>query len=112
MEWLLIIIVVVLWAKLRGARRAAERSTAADAPGTEPHVIEGIVMATTGGFAYWHAGGRLVRAPWVDGYADLDALEPADPLECDDLPPALALEIIEALEQAETRLRGERMERS
>lgn len=109
MELLLVVAVAVLWSKWRAAvRRASAIETAFASRG--PRVIEGIVMATAGGYAYWFAGGRLVRAPWVDGYADLDRLEPADPLECDDLPPALAVEVMDALEQAEVELRQGRHE--
>lgn len=103
MEWLLIFLVSFLWLMLLQERRrvrAAERRAQAD-----DGFIRGVLMATVDDYAYWLAGGRLVRAPWADGQADLSALEFADPVHCPDLTPEMAREIAMALSTGEVQAR-------
>lgn len=106
MEWLLVIAVVVLLSKLNATRKqmAATEQTmlrALDAQAHAPRSLEGIVMAVTGGFAYWFDDDAdLVRAPWNGQFADLDDVEIVDPLSLDDLNPADVVTIITAIEDA------------
>lgn len=104
MEWILIGGLVWWWLSRR-RRNARQRSA------QEPTISSrGVALtyatpvAVAEGYGYWLAQGRLVRAPQVNGSIDLDQVEDADPLLLDDLPPALALEIIEILEEAQRAL--------
>jgi hypothetical protein len=113
MEWIAIGLIAWWWCASRSSSKArkAERDMQCQADWIReqrfalpaqhgPWVMPGVLMAITDDYAYWRAEGRLVRAPWHDGCADLDLLEPADPLECDDLHPALVVEILDALDRA------------
>lgn len=105
MEWILIAL-VVYWVYRTGAKsqaRKAERAARQREQAAAEHLVfaPGVLMAMVDGYAYWMSRGTLVRAPCANGNADIARAEPADPLTCVDLPPGLALEILEALQQAE-----------
>jgi len=106
MEWL-IAALVVYWVYRLGVRAQVRREERGAEPETSSAlVIPGVLMAVVDDYAYWIRDGVLVRAPYGDHGADVAVAEPADPLECDDLPPALVVEVLDALEQAERQLRG------
>ena len=104
MEWLLVIAVVVLLSKLNAARKRAaiaEQAALRALVSAQPRALDDVVMAVTGGFAYWFDDdGQVVRAPWNGTFADLDFLETVDPLELDDLNPADVVTIMTAIEEA------------
>lgn len=117
MEWMFAAGLLVWWCYRRETKRerrsaamrhparrtrAGQAHRAGQAP-TAP-VVEGVLMAVADDHAYWFASGRLMRAPYRDGSADVGRAEPADPLLIDDLAPGLVLEIIDALEQAQAEL--------
>ena len=117
MEWIVIGLIVWWWcaSRTRAQKRNAECSgdsalgphlTAMGDSG--PLVTEGILMAVTDDYAYWRLGGELMRAPYVNGQADVQLIEPADPLTSDDLPPALVVEVLDALDAAEANMRRAR----
>lgn len=121
MEWVVVGLFVWWWcasrskSKARKAERAAQSAYSssleqnpARAPHDGPWVVSGVVMAVAERYAYWRSESRLVRAPWDDGCADLERAEWADPLECDDLPPALVVEILDSLDAAEYEMRHPR----
>lgn len=106
MEWL-IAALVVYWVYRLGVKAQVRREERAAAlEGSSELVVPGVLMAVVDDYAYWIRDGVLVRAPYGDHGADVAAAEPADPLECEDLPPALVVEILDALDQAERQLRG------
>ena len=100
-EIFLIAVVAVLWWKLGQARRQARQvAQALSATPEAMTVVRGALMATTEGYAYWFSGAQLFRAPLIDGQADRDHAEPADPAICEDLTPMLVAEVIDALQGA------------
>ena len=117
MEWVILGLLFWWWlsrlSKARERKRQRlleqapmERSYADHMAGpVGPPVVAGMLMAVADDHAYWMVDGRLMRAPWTDGHADLARVEPADPLAMDDLSPVLAVEILEALDEAERDLR-------
>lgn len=117
MEWIVVGLIAWWWcsnrakAKERRAQRALDsllEQHHAAAGGSGLQVTEGIIMAVTDGYAYWRIDGELVRAPYANGQADVHLMEPADPLTCDDLPPALVVEVLDALDAADADLRRPR----
>lgn len=121
MKWIVAGLLVWWWlaSRSKSMARRAERATQcsyassleqnpARAPHVGPWVLNGVLMAVTERYAYWRSESRLVRAPWDDGCADIERAEWADPLECDDLPPALVMEILDALDAAEYEIRHPR----
>lgn len=112
MEFIAIVAVAMLWWMLVKARRVnqqrAQALSALSAELSAPiNLGQGAIMANTDGYAYWFVGDNLVRAPLVDGEADRDQVEAADPATCSDLTPEEVDEIAGALEQAaDDLLRG------
>ena len=114
MEWIVIGLIAWWWcvSRAKAEQRRAERALVraldqhlAAQAGSGPLATEGILMAVTDGYAYWRTDGELVRAPYVNGQADVKLMEPADPLGCDDLPAALVVEVLDALDAAEADMR-------
>ena len=111
-EVLLVVVVAMLWWKIVRDRR--ERQQRAQAPAalsvalsTLTNLGQGVIMANTDGYAYWFVGDTLVRAPLVQGEADRDQVDAADPVTCPDLTPELVDEIAGELRQAaDDLLRG------
>ena len=111
-EVLLVVVVAMLWWKIVRDRR--ERQQRAQAPAalsvalsTLTNLGQGAIMANTDGYTYWFVGDTLVRAPLVQGEADRDQVEAADPVTCPDLTPDLVDEIAGELRQAaDDLLRG------
>jgi hypothetical protein len=111
-EFIVIVGVTILWWMLVKARRENQQraqalSALSAAISTPSNLAQGTIMANTEGYAYWFVGENLVRAPLVDGEADRDHAEAADPATCSDLTPELVNEIAGALQQAaDDLLRG------
>jgi uncharacterized membrane protein YfbV (UPF0208 family) len=111
-EFLLIVAVATLWWMLVKARRVNQQRAQAlfalsAALSTPTNLTQGAIMASTDGYAYWFVGENLVRARLVDGEADRDQVEAADPATCPDLTPERVDEIASALQQAaDDLLRG------
>jgi len=112
-EWIAFGLVVWWWCSRR-SRAQAQRSERAVANARAQQILQAgdgllmmpaLLIAVSEGYAYWRVDGRLVRAPWANGVADADLVEPADPLHCDDLSGAAVVEILQALDDAEARMR-------
>jgi hypothetical protein len=112
-EWIAFGLVVWWWCsrRSRAQARRAERAFAVARTqqilqaGDGPLTMPALLIAVSEGYAYWRVDGRLVRAPWANGVADVDLVEPADPLLCDDLSGAAVVEILQALDDAEAQMR-------
>lgn len=104
MEWVLIGLLAWWWCSRRQrATRAREERANATATSGLP-IRYATPIAVVDDYGYWLADERLVRAPFTRGVLDADQVEAADPLSLDDLPPALAVEILDALEDAQRDL--------
>ena len=109
---MLVVAVAMLWWKLvRDKRESQQRAQVLSAPSvalsTLTNLGQGAIMANTDGYAYWFVGDKLVRAPLVQGEADRDQVDAADPVTCPDLTPELVDEIAGELRQAaDDLLRG------
>jgi hypothetical protein len=104
MEWILIGLLAWWWCsrRQRADRAGAVQSRESSSHRTPIHFATPIAVVDDHG--YWLADGRLVCAPFTQGVLDVDQVEEADPLSTDDLPPALVIDILEALEHAQGAL--------
>lgn len=100
MEWVLIGLLAWWWCSRRQRAARAREHHANNTPARGLHIRYATPIAVVDDYGYWLADGRLVRATFTRGVLEADHVEDADPLSLDDLPPALAVEILDALEDA------------
>lgn len=107
MEILFGVLVGVWWAgsrrKKRAARLAALEAQRAHLDQQLAGQTVAVPLVLEGPFAYWLVDGILVRSSRQGYNVDFDHVEKVDPLSGDYISPVHAIEILEALESANTR---------
>lgn len=101
MEWVLIGLLAWWWCSRRQRADRARAVPLSESSNDRSPVHFATPIAVVDDYGYWLADGRLVRAPFTQGVLDVDQVEDADPLAIDDLAPALVIDILEALEDAQ-----------
>lgn len=106
----IVLLLILVWLVWRIAadhgRRQAQRALEGSLPQELPRGVRGqrgIVMCEHEGWAYWRHDDDLMRAPLVAGRAELRYAHAVDVLACEELSPADAMTILDALDAAETR---------
>lgn len=104
MEWVIIGLLAWWWCSWRQRADRARAVQLSESSEDRSPIHFATPIAVVDDCGYWLADGRLVRAPFTQGLLDVDQAEDADPLAIDDLPPALVIDILEALEDAQRYL--------
>lgn len=102
---LLLVLVWLVWKLAVDHGRRKERAVLESSlrRPSAPRGVRGMVLCEHGNWAYWRLEGELMRAPLVGGRAELRYAHAVDVLECDELSPADAIAVIDALDEAEAR---------